>query len=529
MKAKLIILITFLVTITTFAQQGINYKAIVKDNLGNVVANQSVTVQFTINQGIYVVYQEDHTVNTDANGLVILNIGTGNILSGNFDTIDWSTGNYYLKVQIDTGSGLVDLGSTQFRTVPFALYAQNSIAKGLEALDQGNGIGWRLVGKTPNHYGDLGLNAVDFSTYDYNSGQHGARGNYSFATGYGTEASGSSSIAFGNGTVASGYESTAFGYHSEASGDRSAAFGYYSEASGSNSFAFGNNSTASGYNSTAFGINSTASGSYSTTMGRSTIADDDFSFVLGEYNDNTTSTTKLFQIGNGIDINNRSNALTILQNGFTAVGTHNNEPTTDFQVNHGVAGTLNGFKLQNSGSNENWWRFYTVNSNGSLYLYSKTGGNSNAVGSFNNVSGAYTALSDRRVKDNFKDLHFNWQSFMQLKPLTYYYKTDKNKQLNIGFIAQDVEPIYPELVNYNKEDNLYQLNYSGFGVVAIKAIQELKSEVKSLSEENKKLKSLLANQEQSNSDQAMVLQTLLDKVEAIEKDIINKKVTIVKN
>ena len=494
MKTKLIIFLALLVTLTTVAQQGINYKAIVKDNLGNVVANQSVTVQFTINQGIYVVYQEDHTVDSDANGLVILNIGIGNVLNGDFNTIDWSTGTFYLKVEIDTGSGLVNLGSTQFRAVPFALFAESAGTTGLEAIDEGNGIGWRLVGRNPSNYGNIGQYAIDLS-YNNIPSAKGATGNRSFSTGFSTEASGLYSTAMGINTLASGNYSTAFGYYNVASGRFSTAFGYHSEASGDYSTALGESTEASGDYSTAFGWDTEAFGINSMTMGFETIADDANSTVLGKYNDNTTSTTTLFQVGNGTNFSNRTNAFTVLENGYTSVGTHNDEPNTDFQVNHGVAGTINGFKLQNTGSNENWWRFYTVNSNGLLYLYSKSGGNSNAVGSFNNVSGAYTALSDRRVKDNFKDLYFNWESFMQLIPLTYYYKTDENKQSNIGFIAQDVNAIYPELVNYNKEDDLYHLNYSGFGVVAIKAIQELKKEVKVLNEENAKLKDIIAKQE----------------------------------
>jgi len=525
MKSKLIIAIALLATLTTVAQQGINYKAIVKDNFGNVLANQSVTVQFTINRALTMFYQEDHIVNSDANGLVVLNIGTGNILFGDFNTIDWSSGNFFLKVEIDTGSGLVNLGSTQFRAVPYALYAETSGTadpSGLEAIDEGNGIGWRLVGKNPSYYGNIGYQAVDLSHSDVDGNLNlGATGSYSTSMGSYTKASGLGSTAMGDNTIASNSFSTAIGINTTASGIRSTAMGDGTTASGNYSITMGNYTTASGGVSTAMGYNTTAMGNYTTAIGFNSIADDEYSTVVGKYNDNTTSTTTLFQVGNGV-YDNRSNALTVLNNGFTAVGTHNNEPTTDFQINHGNSGTLNGFKLQNSGSNTNWWRFYTLNSNGLLYLYSKSGGNSNAVGSFNNVSGAYTALSDRRVKDDFKDLYFNWESFMQLKPLTYHYKTDKNKQSNIGFVAQDVESIYPELVNYNKEDDLYQLNYSGFGVVAIKAIQELKKE-------NEQLKALLFKEQQLKTEQSALLQALLNRVEALEKQVTPSEIKLVKN
>lgn len=56
MKTILQIMVFFLFG-TTFAQQGINYKAIVKDGSGNVVANDLIQVQFTILQGSTSVYQ----------------------------------------------------------------------------------------------------------------------------------------------------------------------------------------------------------------------------------------------------------------------------------------------------------------------------------------------------------------------------------------------------------------------------------------------------------------------------------------
>jgi hypothetical protein len=53
-----------------------------------VVANDLIQVQFTILQGATSVYQETHSPTTDANGIVILNIGEGIPISGTFSTID---------------------------------------------------------------------------------------------------------------------------------------------------------------------------------------------------------------------------------------------------------------------------------------------------------------------------------------------------------------------------------------------------------------------------------------------------------
>ncbi|OAB78686.1 hypothetical protein [Cochleicola gelatinilyticus] len=114
-----------------FSQQGINYKAVVKDGSGNIVANDLIAVQFTILDGATTVYGETHTPTTNENGIIILNIGEGApIGAGDFSTIDWSSANHFLNVQINTGDGLTDMGTTAFKTVPYAKVAD--VAKSLE-------------------------------------------------------------------------------------------------------------------------------------------------------------------------------------------------------------------------------------------------------------------------------------------------------------------------------------------------------------------------------------------------------------
>ena len=42
---------------------------------------------------------------------------------------------------------------------------------------------------------------------------------------------------------------------------------------------------------------------------------------------------------------------------------------------------------------------------------------------------------------------------------------------------QDVQQVYPQLVHYAEDEDRYTMDYSGFGVIAIKAVQELKQEI----------------------------------------------------
>ena len=118
----------FLLAISVTAQQGINYKALIKDGGGNVVANQSIAIQFQILQGVGMinVYQETHAPTTDDNGLIMINIGEGVVDNGIYADVDWGADDHFLNVQINTGGGLTDMGTTQFMAVPYALNAATS-------------------------------------------------------------------------------------------------------------------------------------------------------------------------------------------------------------------------------------------------------------------------------------------------------------------------------------------------------------------------------------------------------------------
>jgi hypothetical protein len=118
-----------------FAQappQGINYQAVARNVSGAELVNTALTVRL----GIYnnsnpipanLVYEETHAVTTNAFGLFNVVIGQGTQTStGNFSSILWANSSYYLRVEIDGGSGFTDMGTTQLMSVPYALYAGSS-------------------------------------------------------------------------------------------------------------------------------------------------------------------------------------------------------------------------------------------------------------------------------------------------------------------------------------------------------------------------------------------------------------------
>ena len=122
-----------LLTLCLFAQapQKMNYQAVVRNASNSLVANQNVSVRLSVLQGAATgasVYTETHTVNTNANGLMTLELGAGNAQSGTFASIDWANGPYYLKSEVDPDGGVnYNVVSTQqLLSVPYALYAAAS-------------------------------------------------------------------------------------------------------------------------------------------------------------------------------------------------------------------------------------------------------------------------------------------------------------------------------------------------------------------------------------------------------------------
>jgi len=114
----------------SFAQappQGINYQAVARDNSGAALISTPLTVQFTIRDlsatGT-IVYQENHsTITTNIYGLFTAKIGMGTPAVGIFSTVSWGSGDKYLEVAVNDGSGLISMGASQMMSVPDGLYA----------------------------------------------------------------------------------------------------------------------------------------------------------------------------------------------------------------------------------------------------------------------------------------------------------------------------------------------------------------------------------------------------------------------
>lgn len=145
-------------------------------------------------------------------------------------------------------------------------------------------------------------------------------GFFSFASGYSTTANNLYTTALGRNTIASGTSSTAMGYYTFASGSNSTAMGAYNQALGSEAIAMNSNTIASGFAATSMGFGTIAKADFSVSLGSYTKSRSANSLVIGLYND-TINTNRLFEIGNGTADNARFNAVTVLTNGNTGLGT----------------------------------------------------------------------------------------------------------------------------------------------------------------------------------------------------------------
>jgi uncharacterized protein (TIGR02145 family) len=135
MRKIFICLTVILMTLSIFAQapQKMNYQCVVRNSGGVLVTNQGVGIKISILQGTIngtVVYQETYNPNpqTNANGLVSLEIGGGLTITGTFSGIDWSSGPYFLKTETDPtgGTNYTIVGISQLLSVPYAMYAKTA-------------------------------------------------------------------------------------------------------------------------------------------------------------------------------------------------------------------------------------------------------------------------------------------------------------------------------------------------------------------------------------------------------------------
>ena len=133
MKLTLTLLLFVTCTLTALAQapEKMSYQAIIRSKANALVINSNISLKVIVHQGSTTgtkVYEETHLVLTNNNGLVSLEIGTGQIVTGSFGSIAWDKGPYFIETQVDAagGTNYNIIGVTQLLSVPYALHAKTA-------------------------------------------------------------------------------------------------------------------------------------------------------------------------------------------------------------------------------------------------------------------------------------------------------------------------------------------------------------------------------------------------------------------
>jgi hypothetical protein len=329
----------------------------------------------------------------------------------------------------------------------------------------------------------------------------GVEANYNVALGYLSQKSnrtGTRNVSVGSYSLSDGLafsDNTAVGYFAlnNTNGDYnvavgSAAFNNSKEVSRSVAIGFQAGSTDTlGSNSVYIGYQAGSGPSSSAKSGNVFIGyragygetDDNRLFI-----DNSGTSTPLIEGNFAADILEVNGSF--IANGNTTVnGTLYATEEARFEGNfsefiHGNNSSTSGVRIQNENSNDHW-RMYVSSSTGDLRLFNNAnGGGTTIVGKFDQVTGAYTTPSDKRLKSDIRLVGSVLPLLMATNINSYKFKAQKTEQRSIGVMAQEVKEIFPELVHYDIPTDSYTVDYAGFSMVALKAIQEQQKTIEKL-------------------------------------------------
>ena len=146
-------------------------------------------------------------------------------------------------------------------------------------------------------------------------------------------------------------------------------------------------------------------------------------------------------------------AITTTTTGFTSTGTANNGNTSYAKMSYRADRGGIAFDVYNTGQYQNTWRGFSYDGNNDIDWY-----------------------SDRKLKKDIVDAEPMLDRLMQVSFRRYRWKdiSDPAAKPEFGVIAQEVEPLFPDLVATGK-DGLKTVGYTSFATITAKALQEYKT------------------------------------------------------
>lgn len=465
------IFLAVLLSANMFAQapQKMSYQAVIRNASDQLVTTQ-VGMKISILRGASngtQVYTEIQTPTPNANGLITIEIGGGNPSA--FEAIDWSAGLYFIKTETATAVPLTNYtitGTSQLMSVPYALYAKSASTPNLQDVtNAGDSVNSILddTNRSSLYISTIGGNNFDFNYYGIYSKIAGTNGHNRAI--YGISNGVSIQRNYGLFGVATNSKELNTGVYGNAHGlfDNYGVWGTADSAinklDNRGVMGYANGTTATGCN---YGVTGWAGNS------------DYFNVAVGAYAEESTSTN-----GDNYGVSARASSV-------TSTGT-----------NYGI---------------------YSEASNGAV----------NYAGFFNGnvtITGTLIQPSDLKLKRDINPIPLALDKINSLKPVSFYYNSTKSASLQLtenlqyGFVAQDMEQIFPNLVSNQvidirstgkgrrveggqKEKTVIDkqefkgINYNGLIAVLTQGIKEQQELIKQIQEKNDELEARIKTLEE---------------------------------
>jgi len=128
-----------------------------------------------------------------------------------------------------------------------------------------------------------------------------------------------------------------------------------------------------------------------------------------------------------------------------------------------------GIAIKSTSNSASVFAFYIDNTSSNIL-------NVRCDGSTYNTTGVWGTISDQRLKENIVDATPKLDNLLQLKVRNFNFTSDENKTKQIGFVAQEIEQVFPSLVSEDAEGTK-AVKTTVLLPMLVKAIQELKAEL----------------------------------------------------